>query len=80
MTDEQVEGLVTAITRISYGGDWGPAGLELLSMAISGDSNARPLGPALDELGSSINEGLLEVACSLNNIADAIKMGAMISD
>jgi len=80
MDRDQVEELTAAIRRISYGGDWGPAGLEMLAMAMSGDGLVSPVGPALDNLGSSINEGLLEVACSLNNIAEAIKIGAMISD
>jgi len=61
MNKEQLEQLITAITRIAYGSVSGPTGLEALSMSIAGEGLSKPLSDAV-----------YEVAEGLNNIADAI--------
>lgn len=56
--------LAEALRRVSYGGDTGPTGLEMLSMAISGEGPAggRPLVGAIES-----------VAAQLARIADALE-------
>ena len=71
LDDERFDRLVTAITKISHGtGDvGGPAGLELLSMAIGGT------GEATDErsLAERTLVGLGEVARAIDGLADAYR-------
>lgn len=59
MTDEQIESIVTALTKIAHGGTAGPTGLEALAMAIAGERLHKPLSEAVDN-----------VADSLQNISD----------
>ena len=59
MTHEQIDQLITALTRLAYGTASGPTGLEALSMAIAGNGLYKPLSEAVDN-----------VADSLQNISD----------
>jgi len=72
MDDEKVDELVNAITRISYGGDWGPAGLEMLSIAMAGTGLNTPVGVAIETAGERVSESLDNVAEAISSLATAV--------
>jgi hypothetical protein len=66
MTEEQVSELITAIRRIAYGGQDGPAGLEMLAMAIGGEGPGwgglpSAISGAGDAVAEALREGLSEI-------------------
>jgi hypothetical protein len=73
MNDETALSLIAAIRSISHGGTSGPTGLEMLSMAISGERNAAPLGSAIQSAGSEVAEGLNAIAAAIDNLAEAVQ-------
>lgn len=79
-----IEGLSYSLLRISHGTTSGPTGLEMLSMAISGEGIGVPPGPAIREGADGIANGLSEVAqaieSGLSGIAHAIRYHADSAD
>jgi hypothetical protein len=45
----------------------------MLSMAISGERNAAPLGSAIQSAGSEVAEGLNAIAAAIDNLAEAVQ-------
>jgi hypothetical protein len=64
MTSDQVDALITAITRLSYGPTSGPTGLEGIGMALAGEEFRYPIGKAIESLA----EALSDVASALQNL------------
>lgn len=66
MNEEEIRELTDAIRSISHGGGSGATGLEMLSMAVSGDGLKAPLSGAisdgLHDIAEAIREGLAEIA------------------
>ena len=66
MNEEEIRELTDAIRSISHGGGSGATGLEMLSMAVSGDGLKAPLSGAisdgLHDIAEAIREGLSEIA------------------
>ena len=58
-----IENLATAVTRVSHGDVHGPAGLEMLSMAINGEGT-----PGANPVTAAIREGF-------GDLAEAIRDG-----
>lgn len=73
MTDKQVERIASALWAISQGGISGPAGLESVAMALSGEGLRAPVGVALQDCGVLIESGLNNVAESIRELAEAIR-------
>lgn len=67
--------ICTSITSIAHGTMTGtngePAGLEALTMQL--EKNCDVMKDAIDGLANETNAGLLEVAGSINNLANAIR-------
>lgn len=66
MDEDETKELIDAIRSISHGGGSGATGLEMLSMAVSGDGSKAPLSGAisdgLHDIAEAIREGLGEIA------------------
>lgn len=66
MNEDETKELIDAIRSISHGGGTGATGLEMLSMAVSGDGLKAPLSGAvsdgLHDIADAIREGLSEIA------------------
>ena len=73
MDNEKIDELVNAITRISYGGDWGPAGLEMLSIAMAGEGLTTPVGTAIENAGECISSSMDRIGEALREIAVALE-------
>jgi hypothetical protein len=66
--------LTDAIRSISHGGVNGPTGLEMLSMAVSGDGLKAPLSGAISDglrdIAGAIREGLGDIAEAVRKSQD----------
>jgi len=69
---------LTRVTElIAHGDATGPAGLELLALAISGTDKPghRNLCDAIEEHGTQVHRGLSQIASSIEALADAVASG-----
>jgi hypothetical protein len=66
MHEYEAKELTDAVRSISHGDVNGPTGLEMLSMAVSGDGLKAPLSGAISDglhaIAEAIREGLGEIA------------------
>ena len=69
--DDQIDKLYKAIQSISHGDKYGPAGLEMLTMALSGDGGADgSIAAALNNIADAnreISESLDYISRSIEN-------------
>jgi hypothetical protein len=74
MTHDEVETLASAIRSISHGGQYGPEGLEMLSMAIAGsdnmDSLAMVVREGMESIAEAISGGLAALANAISEVSD----------
>lgn len=63
LSQEQMEDLTTAITRIAHGDVSGPAGLEGVAMALAGEGKF--------EL-RNVSDGLYLIASAIRDLAEAV--------
>ena len=68
--DGQIDKLYKAIQSISHGDKYGPAGLEMLTMALSGDGGADgSIAAALNNIAESNRE----IAVAIDYLANTIE-------
>jgi hypothetical protein len=83
-TDEQVDKIVEAIRRLSYGSQSGPTGMESVAMAIGGEGAPGADGglkAGLESISTSIRDGSSEIADALVQVADALRgVGSAATD
>ena len=69
MTDEQIESIITALTKIAHGGTAGPTGFEALAMAIAGDGLNKPLSAGMTDIADSLQS----IADNIDRLIDEVK-------
>lgn len=77
ISKDNFDELVTAIRLIAHGGQSGPTGLEMLSMAVDGAGGSPGgnggLAGAIDRAGDQIAQSNSEVADANRGIAEALQ-------
>ena len=69
MTEQQIEKLIEAITRLSFGDAHKPTGFEALAMAIAGERLHKPLSEAVDNVADSLQS----IADNIDRLIDEVK-------
>lgn len=69
MTEQQIEKLIEAITRLSFGDANKPTGFEALAMSIAGDGLNKPLSAGMTDIADSLQS----IADNIDRLIDEIK-------
>ena len=69
MTHEQIDQLITALNRLSFGDAHKPSGFEALAMSIAGERLHKPLSEAVE----SVADSLQSIADNIDRLIDEIK-------
>lgn len=69
MTEQQIDRLIEALTRIAYGTSAAPTGLEALSLSIAGNGLSKPLSEAVSDVADSLQS----IADNIDRLIDEVK-------
>ena len=69
MTPEQIDKLIEALNRLSFGDANKPTGFEALAMSIAGERRHKPLS----EVVESVADSLQSIADSVDRLIDEVK-------
>lgn len=69
MTEQQIDKLIEALNRLSFGDANKPTGLEALAMAIAGDGLHKPLSAGMTDIADSLQS----IADNIDRLIDEVK-------